>query len=345
MSSLTGEELRGLFRYLVLSRWLEERLEHLLKQGHVIGDLYDGRGQEATVVGSAFALEEGDWLAPSLRETGALLARGLDPRALLLQHLARQGSPTAGRDKANHLTVPHLGLLGPIGPLGAQLCVLGGVALAFRMRGERRVCLTYLGDGASRTGAAHEGLNLAAVQRLPLVVILIHNRWAFATRSDQQAAVAEWIDVAAAYGVPAASVDGNDVLHVYDETRRAVDRARRGEGVTLIVAETYRVGGHAQHDAQEYVPEEELREWRGRDPIELFERYLIDAGFESRASLAVVKEGVRRELEAAVEEALAAPQFEPGDARFRTVAGGVVPVPWTRRDAVYEDLAQPAAGR
>lgn len=344
MSSLTGEQLRDLFRYLVLSRGLEERLDHLLKQGHVIGDLYDGRGQEATVVGSAYALEDGDWLAPSLREMGALLTRGLEPRVLLLQHLARKGSPTAGRDKANHLTLPHLGLLGPIGSLGTQLCVLAGVALAFRMRRERRVCLTYLGDGASRTGAAHEGLNLAAVQRLPLVVVLVHNRWAFATRSDQQAAVADWIDVAAAYGVPAASVNGNDVLHVYDETRRAVDRARRGEGVTLIVAETYRVRGHAQHDRQEYVPEEELREWRGRDPIDLFQRYLIDAGFESRASLAVVKEEVRRELAAAVEEALAAPLPEPEEARSRTVAGEDVSVPWTRREAVYEDLAQPAVG-
>jgi pyruvate dehydrogenase E1 component alpha subunit/2-oxoisovalerate dehydrogenase E1 component alpha subunit len=315
LSSLTSEELRELFRYLVLSRGLEERLEHLLKQGQVVGDLYDGRGQEAAVVGSAFALEEGDWLAPSLREMGALL---------------------------HHLTIPHLGLLGPIGPLGAHLCVLNGVALAFRMRGERRVCLTYLGDGASRTGAAHEGLNLAAVQRLPLVVILIHNRWAFGTRSDQQAAVADWIDVAAAYGVPAASVDGNDVLQVYDETRRAVDRARRGEGVTLIVAETYRMQGHAQHDSQEYVPAEELHEWRARDPIDLFERYLIDSGFESRPSLAVVKEAVRRELAAAAEEALSAPMPEPEGARFRTVEGEDIPVPWTRREAVYEDVGQPA---
>jgi pyruvate dehydrogenase E1 component alpha subunit/2-oxoisovalerate dehydrogenase E1 component alpha subunit len=313
LSSLTSEELRELFRYLVLSRGLEERLEHLLKQGQVVGDLYDGRGQEAAVVGSAFALEEGDWLAPSLREMGALLTRGLDPRLLLLQYLARDGSPSAGRDRAHHLTIPHLGLLGPIGPLGAHLCVLNGVALAFRMRGERRVCLTYLGDGASRTGAAHEGLNLAAVQRLPLVVILIHNRWAFGT-----------------------------VLQVYDETRRAVDRARRGEGVTLIVAETYRMQGHAQHDSQEYVPAEELHEWRARDPIDLFERYLIDSGFESRPSLAVVKEAVRRELAAAAEEALSAPMPEPEGARFRTVEGEDIPVPWTRREAVYEDVGQPA---
>lgn len=340
---MASEDLRQLYRYLVLSRWLEERLEQLLKQGQVAGDVYDGRGQEATVVGSAFALEEGDWLAPSLREQGALIARGLDPRLLLLQHMGRAGSPSSGREGGLRLTIPELGILGPIGPLGAQLCVLSGVALAFRMRHERRVCLTYVGEGASRTGAAHEGLNLAAVQRLPLVVILIHNRWAFGTRSDRQAAVTDWIDVAAAYGIPASSVDGNDVLHVYDETRRAVDRARRGEGVTLIVAETYRMRGHAQHDAREYVPEDELQGWRARDPIDLFERYLVESGFESRASLDVVREEARRELAAAVEEALSAPIPEPQGSRFGPLLGETVPIPWTRRDAVYSDLGERVA--
>ena len=344
MATLTSEQLRDLYRYLVLCRGLEERLEHLLKQGKVMGDLHGARGQEATVVGSAFALEEGDWLAPSLRETGALITRGLDPKLLLLQYLAREGSPTSGRDRSHHLTTPELGLLGPVGPLGDQLCVLAGVALAFRLRRERRVCLTYLGDGASRTGAAHEGLNLAAVQRLPLVVVLIHNRWAFGTRSDRQAAVSDWLDVAAAYGVPAASVDGNDVLHVYDETREAVDRARRGDGASLIVAETYRMRGHAQHDAQECVPEAELEEWRARDPIDRFEEYLVEARFESRPSLAVVREEARRELEAAVEEALSAPMPGTEAARFGTVVGEVVPVPWTRREHVYQDLGTPGAG-
>lgn len=342
MASLTREELRDLYRYLLLTRGLEERLERLFKQGQIVGGLYRSLGQEATAVGSAFALDDGDWLAPSIRDMGALLVRGLHPREMLLQYMAREGSQCGGKDNTTHFTIPELGLLGPISPLGTQLCVLNGVALAFRLRGEPRVCLTYQGDGASRTGAAHEGLNFAAVQRLPVVVILEHNRWAFATRSEREAAVEDWVDVAAAYGVPATSVDGNDVLEVYDATREAVERARRGEGMTLIVAETYRMIGHAQHDPQHYVPEDELLEWRGRDPLARFQSYLLESGFESRAALAVVKEGVRRLLETAVDEALAAPMPEPEEALTGTLAGDAAAVPWTRRAHAYPDLADSA---
>ena len=192
--------------------------------------------------------------------------------------------------------------------------------------------------GATRTGAAHEGLNLAAVQRLPLIVILVHNRWSFGTSSDRQAAVQDWLDVAGAYGVAATTVDGNDVLHVYDEAHRAADRARRGEGVTLIVAETYRMEGHAQHDRQEDVPEAELREWSARDPIERFEGYLLDSGSESPESMAAVREAIDRQLADAVEEALSRPMPDPESAAHSTFADRSAPIPWTRRDRVYDDL-------
>ena len=343
MASLTREGLRDLYRFLLLTRGLEERLDLLFKQGHVVGSLYRSLGQEATAVGSAFALEEGDWLAPSTRDLGALLVRGLHPRDMFLQYMARDGSPCDGKDNVNHFTIPELGLLGPISPLGTQLCVLNGVALAFRMREEARVCMTYQGEGATRTGASHEGLNFAAVQRLPMVVVLEHNRWAYSTRSSQEAAVSDWLDVASAYGVPAASVDGNDVLAVHDECRRAVERARRGDGLTIIVAETYRMLGHAQHDPQTYVPESELEEWRARDPIDRMESYLVESGFESRAALAIVKEGVRRELVAAVDDALAARMPAGAEARSGVVEGHVAPVPWTRHEPVYGDLLMAAA--
>ncbi len=342
MASLTREELRDLYRYLLLTRGLEERLERLFKQGQIVGGLYRSLGQEATAIGSAFALSDGDWLAPSIRDMGALLVRGLHPRDMLLQYMARKGSLCQGKDNTTHFTIPELGLLGPISPLGTQLCVLNGVALAFRLRGEPRVCMTYQGDGASRTGASHEGLNFAAVQRLPVIVILEHNRWAFATRSEREAAVEDWVDVAAAYGMPAASVDGNDVLEVYDAAREAVERARRGDGMTLIVAETYRMIGHAQLDPQHYVPEVELLEWGERDPLARVQSYLLDSGFESRAALAVVKEGVRRLLDTAVDDALAAPMPEPEEALAGTLAGDTTAVPWTRRAHVYPDLSDSA---
>ncbi|MFQ5888533.1 MAG: thiamine pyrophosphate-dependent dehydrogenase E1 component subunit alpha [Gemmatimonadota bacterium] len=340
LSSLSAQDLRELYRFLYLTRELEERFERLFKQGKIVGGLYRSLGQEATAVGSAYALEPGDWLSPSIRDMGALLVRGLGPRDMLLQYMARASSLCRGKDNTTHFTVPKLGLLGPVSPLGTQLCVLNGVALGFKIRGERRVCLTYQGDGASRTGASHEGMNFAAALDLPLVVILQHNRWAFATRSERESVAEKWTDVGKAYGLPTVGVDGNDVLQVYDATRDAVYRARRGGGATLIVAETYRMRGHAQHDPQHYVPAGELEAWRGRDPIARFERYLIEHGFESGASLRGVREGVDGELDLAVEEALADSMPEPESTRTEVYGAPTQDpsVPWTRRTAVYSDL-------
>lgn len=343
MSSLNRHQLRELYRHLLLTRGLEERLERLWHDGRVSAPPIRSLGQEATGVGGAFALREGDWVAPSSRELGAVLVRGLAPREVLVRHLSMSGSPVGSSDQADRFTAPALGVLGPTGPLGTQLCVMNGVALGFRLRAEPRVCLAYLGDGASRTGAAHEGLNFAAVQGLPVLVLLVHNGWASGTRSDRQAAVADWLDVAGAYGLPAESVDGNDVLQVYDSALRGVQRARRGEGPSLIVAETYRMQAHAddtgaQHDA------EALEAWARRDPITGFESYLVETGFESRPSLAVLREGVRRELDLAVEEALGSVGTGLEKPAVPAVPGESEPTPWTRRPMVYPDLQTHESG-
>ena len=344
--SLTANDLRSLLRFMLLTRGLEERLERLLKQGEVVGSLYRSLGQEATPVGSAFALQAGDWLAPSFRDLGALLVRGLPLRDAFLQYMGRSGHPGEGRDGTNAATVPDLGLLGPVSSLGTQLCALNGVALAFRMRGEPHVCMAYQGEGATRTGASHEGFAFAAAQRLPMVVVLEHNRWSFSTRSSSQAAVESWSDIAKAYGVPAIDVDGNDVLAVYDAAVEAVARARGGGGPTILVAETFRMSGHAQHDPRTYVPEAELERWRRRDPIDGFERYLLEHDFETAQSLSALRDGVEQELERAVEAALAQPLPTPADASTRVYAepeSGTPP--WTRTDPVgYADLPQALPG-
>jgi pyruvate dehydrogenase E1 component alpha subunit/2-oxoisovalerate dehydrogenase E1 component alpha subunit len=316
---------------MLLTRGLEERLEILQKQGHLIGGLYRSLGQEATAVGSAWALGPGDWLAPSIRDMGALLVRGLDVREMLRQYTARGTSLCAGKDNTTHFTVPELGLLGPVSPLGTQLCVLNGVALAFKQRGQPNVCMTYQGDGASRTGAAHEGFSLAAALDLPIVVWLEHNRWAFGTRSSREAAVTDWLDAAAMYGVPAESVDGNDVVAVYRAARTAVDRARSGEGMTILVAETYRMLGHAQHDTQKHVPEAELEEWARRDPIEHCE-LLVSLDEQSGESVADIRESVAAELDAAVDEVLSEPEPAPEEALTGVYASSELDpsVPWTR---------------
>jgi len=354
MGTLTRDQLREIYRHMWLTRSLEERLERLHKQGHVTGGLYRSLGQEATAVGSAYALEEGDWLAPSIRDVGALFVRGLPPEEMLRQYTSRGTALTGGRDTTTHFTLPDRGLLGPVSPLGTQLCVLNGIALALRTRGRDRVCLTYLGEGASRTGAAHEGMNLAAVRRLPVVVVLEHNRWSFSTPSHREAAVQEWSDVAGAYGIPVHHVDGNDVLEVYDAAIQAVERARRGEGASLLAAETYRMLGHAQHDPQSYVDEEELERWRERDPIDRFGSYLREYGFETGRSLEELRAEVDDELEAAVDRVLAEPDPEPEQARHGVWSdhrpggdevGRSAPIPWTRREVVgYEDLPAGVSG-
>jgi pyruvate dehydrogenase E1 component alpha subunit/2-oxoisovalerate dehydrogenase E1 component alpha subunit len=316
---------------MLLTRGLEERLETLFKQGHTVGGLYRSLGQEATAVGSAWALSTGDWLAPSLRDMGALFVRGLDVREMLRQYTARGTSLCAGKDNTTHFTVPELGLLGPVSPLGTQLCVLNGVALAFKQRKQPNVCMTYQGDGASRTGASHEGFSLAAALDLPIVVWLEHNRWAFGTRSSQESAVADWLDAALMYGVPAESVDGNDIMAVYSASREAVDRARRGEGMTILVAETYRMLGHAQHDAQKVVEPEELEDWRKRDPILRCEVYLRDRG-DTEAVLKEIRNVVSRELDKAVDEVLSEPPPVAEDALTRVYAASDLDasMPWTR---------------
>ena len=332
LSELGSSDLQAIYRFMLLTRGVEERLEVLFKQGHIVGGLYRSLGQEGTAVASARALADGDWLAPSIRDMGALFVRGLDVRDMLRQYTARGTSLCAGKDNTTHFTVPALGLLGPVSPLGTQLCVLNGVALAFKQRGEPRVCMTYQGDGASRTGSSHEGFCLAAALDLPIVTFLEHNHWAFGTASRREAVVDDWLDAAAMYGVPAESVDGNDVRAVYAASRTAVDRAREGGGPTIIVAETYRMLGHAQHDAQKYVAREELDEWRRRDPILRLERVLLDEEHATHVQLEELRAAVSDELDAAVSDVLAEPEPEPIEARTRVYADATLdaPVPWTR---------------
>ncbi len=344
MGTLSRQDLRDLHRALLLTRAVEEKLERLVKQGEVVGNLYRSLGQEATAVGSAFALEEGDWVCPAIRDLGALFARGLDPEEMFLQYMAKGPSLTGGRDTTTHFVQPDLGILGPISPMGTAISVMAGMAHAFQVGGSDRVCLTYQSEGGSRAGAFHEGTNLAAVREVPLVLVLEHNRWAYSTPSELEGAVESWDEVAEAYDCPVRQVDGNDVLEVYDATAEAVERARRGGGLSMIVAETYRMLGHAQHDDQPYVAEEELEAWRDRDPVERFETYLHEHGLASEADLRELREAVRERVEEAAEAALSAPRPRPGSARTGVYADeGAGPAdaaePWTRREVVgYPDL-------
>lgn len=322
MPDLTLPERIDIYRLMRLNRSLEERLVHLYRQGKVVGGLYRSLGQEATSVGSASALEKGDVLGPLIRNLGSVLVMGYTPREVLTQHLARAASPSGGKEGNLHFGRPERGVVSSISMLGALVPVMAGIALAARMQRKRTVAMTYIGDGGTSTGAFHEGLNFAAVQKLPLVVIAENNGWAYSTPFRKQTAAKSLADRAPAYGIPGVSVDGNDVIAVYDAAREAVERARSGGGPTLVEARTYRMKGHAEHDGQAYVPREELDDWARRDPIARHAERLLASGGVTSGDLEAIDRRIAEELDRDVAEAEKSPYPPADDALAGVYAGG-----------------------
>jgi pyruvate dehydrogenase E1 component alpha subunit/2-oxoisovalerate dehydrogenase E1 component alpha subunit len=302
-------------RFLRLNRMVEDKLTVLHRQGQVVGGLYSSLGQEAISVGTACALEPTDLLAPMIRNIGSLLVRGVKPLDLFLQFLARYDAPTHGKDGTLHFgNVEKLALIGPISVVGSLVPVMAGAALAARSRGETRVALTYVGDGATSTGYFHEGLNFAAALRLPLILVVENNGYAYSTTTDRQFAVSSLAEKGPAYGCAAESVDGTDILAVHAATRRAVLRGRRGEGPTLLECRAMRMKGHAQHDDMRYVPKKALEAWKRLDPIDRFEAFLIAAGHATKDDLESVARAIAPDLDEAAARAQESPLPEPGEA-------------------------------
>ena len=302
---LTRDQLLEIYYYLRLTRTLEERLVALYRQSKVIGGLFRSLGQEGESVASAYALDRGrhrDILSPLIRNLGSLLVMGAQPVEILRQYMAKAESPTRGRELNVHFNDLEKGYLGQISHLGDMIPVMAGIAMTFKMRGEARVGLVYIGDGGTSTGAFHEGLNFAAVQRLPLVVIGEYNHWAYSTPPEKQFAVRDLADKAKGYGIPAVTVDGNDVFAVYEATKFAVDRARRGKGVHFVEVKTYRRKGHAEHDDQSYQPKEELERWaRENDPVDRYVKRLLGADLVTEADLTDIDDRTRVEVDQATD--------------------------------------------
>jgi TPP-dependent pyruvate/acetoin dehydrogenase alpha subunit len=276
-STITREQHLELYYYMRLNRELEEQMVRLHRQNLIPGGLYSSLGQEAISVGTAYALGPGDWIAPLIRNIGALLVRGYKPREILSQHMGRYTSPTQGKDGTSHLgDIAKRHVVSPISMLGELIPVMTGIAMASRYLGQNNVAMTWIGDGGTSTGAFHEGLNLAAVQRAALVLVVENNLWAYSTPVARQAPLGDFADRAKAYGISSAIVDGNDLVAVVETTRAAVARARGGGGPVLIEAKTMRMKGHAQHDAAEYVPKEMLEAWQRRDPLVRYEKFLTE---------------------------------------------------------------------
>ena len=331
---LTREQTLELYYWMRLTRSLEERLVNLYRQTKVVGGLFRSLGQEADAVGSAFALDKakGDVLSPLIRNMGAMLVRGAEPVEIIRQYMAKGDSPTRGRELNIHFGGPERGFIGQISHLGDMVPVMAGVTLSFKMRGEDRVGLVYVGDGATSTGAFHEGINFAAVQRCPLVVIVENNGYAYSTPTWKQTAAERFVDKAIGYGIPGERADGNDVLATYDVTKRAVDRARQGGGVTLIELMTYRRKGHAEHDNQSYVPDGEIAKWeKENDPLDRYARRLTgELGVEAR-ELEALDTRVQREIDEATDVADKSPMPEPTDALVGIYADpGITDALWFR---------------
>lgn len=307
MAKLTKQQHLDLYYYLKLTRLLEERLVNLYRQNKVIGGLYRSLGQEATAVGSAYALEPQDIITPIIRDLGALLVKGVKPREVLCQYMARVDGPSKGKDLNVHFSDLKRGFIGPISMLGDMICVMGGVALAAKMQKKNLVGLAYIGDGATSTGAFHEGMNFAAAQNLPFVIIAEHNSYAYSTPNSKGMRIKDVADRAKAYGIPAQIVDGNDVLAVYEATKKAAALARSGKGPVLIEAKTFRMKGHAEHDNQAYVPKELLEEWQKKDPLDRYEKVLKAKKFATNADLQKITARVEAELEVDLEFALNSP--------------------------------------
>jgi TPP-dependent pyruvate/acetoin dehydrogenase alpha subunit len=293
---LAAPDLLALYRYMLMMREFEDAIIRLYTQGKIIGGAYSGNGNEATAVGSAYALSDGDYLFPMHRDMGAHFVRGQSIDTLMMQHLAREGSLTQGRDGTGHYTDTALRIYGNISHLGAMLPVACGVALALKLKKERNVVMTYIGDGGSNVGEVHESLAMASAMSLPLVLIIENNQYAYSTPTSRQFIVEKLSSRAAGYGIPGKTVDGTDVLEVYHACREAVARARALKGPSIIESVTMRM--HAA--------------WKKKDPIARFGKVLTSRGILDAALRKKMAAVLRWEIEQSAQRALGCP-YPPAD--------------------------------
>ena len=300
-------DLLQMYYSLRLTRTLEDRVTALYRQGQIVGGVYTSNGMEAIAVGYASALERNDIIAPFHRDMGAFLVRGITPGEVVAQYLGKRTGPTKGKDGNVHVGDLKRGVIGFVSHLADNLPVATGVALAFRLRGESRVVVANTGEGGTSRGDFHEAMNFAAVRKLPVVFFCNNNQYAYSTPLRLQMAIVDVVERAKAYGMPGEIVDGNDVAAVYLAARRAIQKARAGEGPTFIECKTMRMHGHSEHDSAKYVPRELLEEWKKKDPILKAEQMLKQLGYADETTFREVGERVTKEVEAGVEFAEKSP--------------------------------------
>lgn len=315
---LNNDDLLKMLYYLKLVRGFEERLSLLTRQGKLVGGVFSGIGQEAIGVGACYSLRKSDYIFPAHRDVGAFLVKGGDIKALLAQVYGKVGGMSMGRDPYLHTGVPKIGIFGSTSMLGTQLPVACGMALAFKMRREDNVCVTFFGEGATSMGDTHEAMNFAGIHKLPVIFICENNFYAYSTPLEKTTALEDLADRGAAYGFPGWVCSGNDLLAVYRTVQKAIERARKGDGPSLIECKTYRWHGHSEHDKPFYRSEEEFLEWKSRDPIPRFELYLKEKSILTQEVMDEVAGRIAQEIEGAVEYAENSP-FPEGPTALQDV--------------------------
>ena len=303
---LTPDQLRDMYRTILLPRLVEEKMLILLRQGK-LSKWFSGIGQEAIAAGVVTALNAGDYILPMHRNLGVFTGRGLDLLTLVRQLLGKDGGFTRGRDRTFHFGVLRHHIVGMISHLGAMLPVADGLALAAQLKGTTQVVAAFIGDGATSEGDFHEAANLAAVWNLPVIIVIENNYYGLSTPISEQYACADLADRAPGYGMHGAIVDGNDYLAVYEAIRAAADRARRGDGPSLLEFKTFRMRGHEEASGTAYVPKELFDEWSRRDPVLRFEGFLIEQGLYTPESAKVLRAELKHEIDVLVDAALATP--------------------------------------
>jgi TPP-dependent pyruvate/acetoin dehydrogenase alpha subunit len=309
----SAEFLLGLYRRMLLIRRFEERVKYLFLEGIMPGTIHQCMGQEACAVGVCAALEPDDILTPTHRGHGHCLAKGLTVREMMAELFGRTTGCCKAKGGSLHMGNLDRGVLPAIAIVGASIPIATGIALAFKMKKEKRVVACVMGDGAANEGAFHEGVNMGAIWDLPVVYVVENNRYGASTPVSMVFKTKTISERASAYGIPGQTVDGNDVLTVYEAARKAVDRARRGEGPTLLELLTYRITGHSRRDPCLYQSEEERREALAKEPIGRFAMRLLSEGLADQAALDKMAEGIDAEIEQAVQAAMSDPKPEGED--------------------------------
>ena len=331
--SLTKEQLLEMYRYLKMTRMFDEITVRLKRQAKLTGGVFTSLGQEATAVGTAYALEAQDFIAPLIRDIGAVFVKGILPRVIFAQYLGRANAPSRATDVQFHFADLEKGFVGPISHLGDMIPVMTGILLAARMKRENRVAVAYIGEGASSTGAFHEGVNFAAVQKLPLITIIENNGYAYSTPTRNQCAADSFVEKAVGYGILGLQCDGNDIVACYETMKRAVEHARNGNGSVLIEAMTYRRKGHAEHDNQSYVPAGEIDFWaKNNDPISRYEKFLSEEKIAAEDELKKIVAEVSEYLESELAIADEAGFPEPVSAAYDVFDNSIVAPAFKRKN-------------